>query len=206
MGEGSHAPPVVLIVDDNRTLANLLALLLSTQLRAVVHKAHRCDEARRIAAAASLDVIVTDVYLPDGDGLSLAEEIRAAQPELRLLLMSAELPQDALLRAKSTFVFASALTKPFDSQEMVASLRAALAGARKDDEQRRRVPGEPAVSAGELESELEGIEVGIAGLMTDIRRCADDEDAIRALVKGPLEELLGKVFRVSSSLRPRIGR
>jgi CheY-like chemotaxis protein len=85
---------VVLVVEDewpNRALlkATLDRAAIPRVREAVVLEAANLAEARTHLAAGRIDLIVLDVRLPDGDGLTLARELNAADRRPRILVLSA---------------------------------------------------------------------------------------------------------------------
>lgn len=55
------------------------------------------DEARALLAPGTVDVVVLDIDLPDGNGIALGVVLRRAQPDLGVLLLSAHDAMDLLL-------------------------------------------------------------------------------------------------------------
>ncbi len=77
----------VLLVDDQRMFADALAALLELDPRvSVVGVASTPDEA--LAAAPGADVALVDLVMPTVDGCELTVVLRAAQPALRVVLVS----------------------------------------------------------------------------------------------------------------------
>lgn len=78
------------VVDDQPLYRQMLASLLRgvPGVRSVV-EASSAAEARRRIRAAEVDVAVIDIELGDGDGIELGRELRAADPELAVVLLSA---------------------------------------------------------------------------------------------------------------------
>jgi CheY-like chemotaxis protein len=92
------AEDVILVVEDewpNR------ALFKATVSRAAIHRvrdatlleATTLAEAREIVGARRIDLIVLDVRLPDGDGLSLARDLDQGASRPRILVLSASVLQ-----------------------------------------------------------------------------------------------------------------
>ncbi len=86
--------------------------------------AHNAKLGRSEVARLRPDVLVLDVHLPDQDGISLARELHAEQPELGVILISVE--ESAQLRRRGQQAGASAyLLKPFEGEDLVAAVRQA---------------------------------------------------------------------------------
>jgi two-component system nitrogen regulation response regulator GlnG len=75
------------------------------------------------------DVVVTDVVMPDENGLELIPRIRKVRPELRVVVMSARNTLLTAVKANERGAF-EYLPKPFDLKELVAVIRRALEAPR----------------------------------------------------------------------------
>ncbi len=118
------APARLLVVDDDSDLLRLLAM----RLQATGYDVATADS---VAAARSrlgverFDLVVSDVRLPDGDGLALFEDIRRQHPALPVILLTAHGTIPDAVEATALGV-AGYLTKPFDSQALLQGIRQAL--------------------------------------------------------------------------------
>ncbi|MCP4328850.1 MAG: nitrogen regulation protein NR(I) [Alphaproteobacteria bacterium] len=72
------------------------------------------------------DVVITDVVMPDEDGLDLLPRIRKLRPELRVIVMSAQNTLLTALKANERGAF-EYLPKPFDLKELINVVQRALA-------------------------------------------------------------------------------
>jgi CheY-like chemotaxis protein len=80
----------------------------------------------RLAEAPEIEVVLTDIAMPGGSGLDLAERIHASAPSPRVILMSGYnrlFPQLGTSGAKFPL-----LVKPFTPAQLVQQIRAALLG------------------------------------------------------------------------------
>lgn len=110
----------LLLVEDHEDSARVLARLLS-KAQYKVMTAHSCKEARQIAAVHPIDLVVSDLGLPDGSGHELMRELNLHFGLKGIALTGYGTEADV---EKSTQVgFVAHLTKPVDWP----SLRAALA-------------------------------------------------------------------------------
>jgi signal transduction histidine kinase len=73
-----RAKRILLIEDDEVDRLALRRTLAKTELRPAIVVASTCEEARNVLRNGGVDCVLLDVYLPDGDGLSLLRETREA--------------------------------------------------------------------------------------------------------------------------------
>jgi len=117
---GAH----ILVVDDDEDILRLLAM----RLRARGFRVSAVGSAEEALARIAVDaprVVVSDVRLPGRDGLALFEEIRVTRPSLPVILLTAHGTIPDAVNATSRGVFGY-LTKPFDSQTLLAKIDQAL--------------------------------------------------------------------------------
>jgi signal transduction histidine kinase len=77
----------VLLVEDHEFTLKVLARLIKT-LGHEVRSASTCRDALAAAREGSFDLLVSDIGLPDGNGLDLLRQIRPLQPNLRTIALS----------------------------------------------------------------------------------------------------------------------
>ena len=116
----------VLLVDDDAAIRTVVAQALRRSGYGV-RSAATLAEMRRELAAQFPDVLVTDVVLPDGDGLEAAAGLAQAHPGLPILVLSARNTLTTAVRAAEAGAY-EYLPKPFDLDTLTAAIGAALAG------------------------------------------------------------------------------
>jgi two-component system, NarL family, response regulator DevR len=124
--EDSH-PVRVLLVDDQEIVRAGLRSVLGTANIAVVGEAATVAEAIDEAARLNPDVILMDIRLPDGSGVDACREIRAANPQIKILFLSAFADEETLLAT----VFASAdgyLLKEIGAATLVQAVNTVASG------------------------------------------------------------------------------
>lgn len=119
-----HAGAHLLLVDDDTDLLRLLSM----RLRASGYRistAESAEAALTCLAVERFGLVVSDVRLPDRDGLVLFEDIRRAHPALPVILLTAHGTIPDAVEATSRGVFGY-LTKPFDSKALLDKIAQAL--------------------------------------------------------------------------------
>ena len=90
----------VMIVEDHPDFRDLMEILLARQSDIkLVAQAGSLAEARNHAVRLEFDVAVLDLGLPDGDGVDLIADLRRANPEVGVLVLSASLDIASMERA-----------------------------------------------------------------------------------------------------------
>lgn len=117
-GEGASEDLTVFLVEDNEPVRITIAALLRSSGHRVL-QAESLAQARTLFSehAEDIDIVLTDLQLPDGNGKDLARDLRARCEGLRVLFMSGAY-DEALGEAGETFIH-----KPFS----LAKLQRALA-------------------------------------------------------------------------------
>ncbi|HBH81360.1 MAG TPA: two-component system response regulator, partial [Nitrospira sp.] len=65
-----------LIVDDSPTMRQMVAFTLTNAGFTVVEAEHGKDAVNKVAAAGKMDIVVTDLNMPEMDGITLIKELR----------------------------------------------------------------------------------------------------------------------------------
>jgi len=117
--------PSVLIVDDEPTLGKVLASLLA-QAGIQSKTAGSAREALGVFAAIGPDAVITDLRMPDMDGMELLRELKRMAPSTPVIMLTAHgsvpLAVEAMKAGAADF-----LSKPFDREEVLYTVRKALA-------------------------------------------------------------------------------
>jgi DNA-binding NarL/FixJ family response regulator len=86
--EGPHSVYRVLIVDDHAGFRRCAKDLLTSEGFAVVAEAGDGEEAVRLAAASTANLVLVDVQLPDMDGFAVTERLLSMDRDLPIVLIS----------------------------------------------------------------------------------------------------------------------
>ncbi|MBP8232067.1 nitrogen regulation protein NR(I) [Rhizorhabdus sp.] len=115
----------VLVVDDDAAIRTVVREALRRAGHVVETAASVADQ-RRLFASFDPQVLVTDVMLPDGNGLDVIPEMLAKDPGLPVIVLSAQNTFTTALRATEQGAF-DYLPKPFDLGELTRAVSDALA-------------------------------------------------------------------------------
>ena len=122
----------ILVIDDEASMREMLGIMLRKEGYAVEIAADRST------AAAMLDrgpvhMVITDVKLPDGDGIEILRHVKAASPETAVVVMTAYGTTEAAVAALKLGA-QDYLVKPFDVDELKIVVRNALEKQQLEEE------------------------------------------------------------------------
>jgi len=111
----------ILIVDDDPQILRLVEKMIGR--RAKVLLAPRPSEALKVCDEQPVDILISDVQLPEMDGIRLAERVQKIRPETSVLLISGQYkePPAAARAGKVKF-----LKKPFFPSDLVRMIEEML--------------------------------------------------------------------------------
>jgi len=115
---------LVLIVDDDEALAENVAEIVGT-LDVETKVARDRQSALTLAGEHDFDVALIDVRLPDGDGMSLLEPLRALSPFTQLVMVTGNATIEGAIAAVRGDAFAYVL-KPVSPPDLLDTVRRAL--------------------------------------------------------------------------------
>ena len=122
----------VLLVEDDESIAIVITAALAAEEFEVV----RCDtiaERDSLLARRSFAALVTDVMLPDGDGIESLGLVQQLHPGMPIVVLSAQNTLDTAVRASGAGAF-EYFPKPFDLDELVRTVRQAVGAAAAAEE------------------------------------------------------------------------
>ncbi|MBB4265340.1 nitrogen regulation protein NR(I) [Roseospira visakhapatnamensis] len=114
----------ILIADDDRSIRTVLTQALGRAGYEVRTTGHAATLWTWVADGAG-DLVITDVVMPDENGLDLIPRIKKIRPDLRIIVMSAQNTLLTAVKATERGAF-EYLPKPFDLTELVNVVRRAL--------------------------------------------------------------------------------
>jgi len=173
-------PLRALVVDDEPDLAEVLTSMLAHEGWAA-RAAHDGAEARRLAEQARPDVVILDVNLPDASGFDVLHELRALNPAVCVLFLTArDSVEDRI--AGITAGGDDYVTKPFSMEEVAARLRGLVRRAGLT-----QVDADAAITVGDLVMMEDAREVWRGGEPIDLT--ATEFELLRFLMRNPRKVL-----------------
>jgi two-component system OmpR family response regulator len=170
------SPLRVLVVDDEVNIAELVSMALRYEGWETA-LAHTGRSAVEQAKEVRPDAVVLDIMLPDFDGLEVMRRVRADQPDVPVLFLTArdsvEDRVSGLTAGGDDYV-----TKPFSLEEVVARLRGLMRRAGASDRRQSSV-----LTVGDLTLDEESHEVRRAG--EEITLTATEFELLRYLMRNP---------------------
>jgi two-component system, NtrC family, nitrogen regulation response regulator GlnG len=119
----------ILVIDDDQAIC----LVVGEALRRaghVIKTGGSIAERTKLIASFDPDVLITDVKLPDGDGLDDVAQIAEQNPDMRIIILSAQNTLNTAVRATEKGAF-EYLPKPFDLNELTRAVADALHSRRQ---------------------------------------------------------------------------
>ena len=120
---GQSTKPRVLVVDDERVIADTLAIILN-QAGFDAAAVYTGTDAVERAHKEKPDLVISDVIMPDMNGIEAAIQIRQILPGCKILLFSGQAATaDLLEKARLQGHEFEILAKPVHPQDLLAKLR-----------------------------------------------------------------------------------
>jgi DNA-binding response OmpR family regulator len=126
----------ILLIDDDDSVRTILRQTLAYFGHAVI-EARNGREGLELFRHANADLVITDIVMPEKEGLEVLMELRQKQPAVRIIAMSGGgrgMAADYLRTAKLMGA-AKVLTKPFSNEVLMAAINELLSDAPASSQQ-----------------------------------------------------------------------
>ena len=120
----SKSGETILVVDDEPALQQLVNDILSAQGYRVLH-ANSGEQALQILNANHIDLVVSDVIMPEMDGFELARQIQEKFPVIKIQMVSGY-NDDYFVRSANKDLHSKQLDKPYRSDILLSRIRELL--------------------------------------------------------------------------------
>jgi two-component system chemotaxis response regulator CheY len=118
----------VLVVDDSSTVRNELCDFLSSSGLSAVSAVDGRDGLAKLQADPDIKLVVSDVHMPDMDGLTMVEKIRGEllNTDVNIIMLTTENSPEMKARGKAAGV-KGWIVKPFNGAAVISSIRKLVA-------------------------------------------------------------------------------
>lgn len=113
----------ILIMDDDETVRVALRTLLQKHGHDVI-EAMNAIEGAKTYNQEHLDLVITDILMPERDGVEALLELRTQQPQIKTIVISGEAPE--FLPIVEDLGANRAIAKPFKGQEVLDAVNELL--------------------------------------------------------------------------------
>jgi DNA-binding response OmpR family regulator len=133
-----NSKPCVLIVDDEPSMVEMVGDIVGQSIDCRLIAASNLHEALALMRSQTIELVVTDIHLPDGDGIELLPSIASAQPDASVMVMTGDTSVGGAVRALRAGVM-DFLPKPFSAEVLVDRVQRALDRQKSAARESRRV-------------------------------------------------------------------
>lgn len=123
----------MLVVDDENGPRQALRMLLKEEFS--VYLAEGVDSALKILEAEQIDIIITDIRMPNQSGLDLLREAKRRYPDIQVIILTGYGQLDTAVEAIEGGAFAY-IEKPFDNTVILEKIQACLRKQRQEHARR----------------------------------------------------------------------
>jgi two-component system NtrC family response regulator len=189
------ATPTLLLIDDDDSLRRVTEFTLQDDGYAVL-TASNGREGLELFRSTPVDLVLSDVRMPELDGMDLLPQLKAMQPDLPVIMLTAHGTISAAVEAMKLGAF-DYLTKPFSRDQLRASVRKALeVGSLKSENRQLR---QMVVERFSFDAMIAGSRVMRDVTDTAARVAQSDTTVLLLGESGTGKELLAKAIHVHSA-------
>ena len=115
----------ILIVEDEETIRKVCQRLL-TKFGYEVFAVESVKEGKKKIEATEMDLLVSDLKLPDGSGIDMIRHFKQRFPNKNALVMTGSLTPESRLEQVGSLGILECIAKPFDLDVLVSAVRNGL--------------------------------------------------------------------------------
>ena len=126
----TSAAPWIVLIEDDKYVGAAVSLYLTKKGYAVEHFV-AADKAREWLGHAPCDLVITDIFMPDSDGLEMIAWMRKIYPRLPVIAISgSDVYGNSYLKVASLMGATRVLPKPFELSDLTAMVAELVARER----------------------------------------------------------------------------
>ncbi|MGO9951189.1 MAG: sigma-54-dependent transcriptional regulator [Dissulfurispiraceae bacterium] len=114
----------VLIIDDKKSMVDMLSKTFDYEGFTVL-TAYSVKEGKKLVRQGEMDIVVTDLMLPDGDGIEILKTVKENSPFVPVVLMTAHGSIETAVKAVKEGAY-DFIAKPFDPEHLLIIVKRAL--------------------------------------------------------------------------------
>ena len=128
-GRGGKSVARILIADDDPVVRRLLESLLEQAGHQVRSVENGREALELVDEGPPFDLVITDIQMPEVDGLELIRALRRRDPSPRIIAITSQVGRRGYLHAAEEFGADLGLVKPADLERMASIVVKVLGGA-----------------------------------------------------------------------------
>ena len=190
----------ILLIDDDISFCKLLEKFLIKKAYDVT-VAFSAEEARLAMKKESFDLILTDLRLPDSDGIGLMSEIKTSNPEIPVILMTGYSDVNTAVKAIKNGA-ADYISKPFNPDEVLLVITNALKNSETEEKvQQKEIKAPKKKEAPSSENEfVRGISIASKKLLDHIHLVSPTDMSVLIIGEsGTGKEIIAKSIHQQST-------
>lgn len=192
--------PKILLIEDDIAFCKLLEKFLIKKAFEVT-TTFSATEAREAVKNESFDLILTDLRLPDSDGIGLMSEFKNTYPQIPVILMTGYSDVNTAVKAIKNGA-SDYISKPFNPDEVLLVITNALQTRKEEEEQapikEKKITKKQSSSAGENEF-VKGISVASKKLLDHIQLVSPTDMSVLIIGEsGTGKEIIAKSIHQQS--------
>ena len=121
----SSLPPRILIVDDEPGVVEAIGQVIKSNIKCRLLTAANIAEAKKVLATKTIHLLVADLNLPDGDGMSLVSSLQRQQPQASAVVITGAPSVGGAITAMREGAL-DFVPKPFTNEQLIERLTKAL--------------------------------------------------------------------------------
>ncbi|OGV39711.1 MAG: hypothetical protein A2020_08790 [Lentisphaerae bacterium GWF2_45_14] len=121
--------PKLLIIDDEEDIREMLQIMFTRAGYEAVTASNGAEAARLLEAGVKIDLIITDVVMPEVDGIATIIESKKKCPEMKIIAISGGgvIPPETYLEMAEKLGASRTFTKPLQIKEVLNAVKELLA-------------------------------------------------------------------------------